>query len=256
MKHSLAVTATATAVAAEVGLILLGRTYGSTKEERRVRLPGDDIILNAGVQTDHAVTIDAPPSAVWPWVAQMGWGRGGWYTARWVDQLLFPANGPSLDHVVPELQDIDVGTFSPDGPPETECGLHVVAIEPGRALVLRSNSHLPMNWRDRATLDWTWTFVMTPRDAGRRCRYHFRSRWVTSPWWLTLGGWLGIVPADFVMSRDHLRGIKQRAERLALASTPLSSLPRRPTGVPPLDGDRQDLPGASSRGGWSSPTSP
>jgi hypothetical protein len=218
MKHGLAVTATATAAAAEMGLIYLGRTYGSTKEERRALLPGDDIIPNARVQTDHAVTIDAPPSAVWPWVAQMGWGRAGWYTARWVDRLLFPANGPSLDHVVPELQAIDVSTFIPDGPPQTECGLHVVSIEPGRALVLRSNSHLPMGWRDRATLDWTWTFVMTPRDGGQRCRYHFRSRWVTAPWWLTLGGWLGIVPADFVMSRDHLHGIMQRAERLATAS--------------------------------------
>lgn len=137
-KRGVALTATALAGVAEVGLIHLGRTYGSTQEERRVRVPGDDIIAEAGVQTDHAVTIDAPPSAVWPWVAQMGWGRGGWYTARWVDRLLFPANGPSLNAVVPELQEIDVGTFIPDGPPQTECGLHVVEIDPRGALVLRS----------------------------------------------------------------------------------------------------------------------
>jgi hypothetical protein len=217
MKRGLALTATAVAAATatELGLIHLGRTYGSTRQERAARLPGDDIIAEPTVQTDHAVTIDAPPSAVWPWVAQMGWGRAGWYTARWVDRLLFPANGPSADRVIAELQDIDVGTFIPDGPPHTECGLHVVSIEPERSLVLRSNSHLPMSWRDRATLDWTWTFVMTPRDGGRRCRYHFRSRWVTSPWWFSLGGRLCIVPADFVMSRDHLRGVSQRAERLA-----------------------------------------
>jgi hypothetical protein len=215
----LVLSAAVAAAAAEVGLIQLGRTYGSTARERLTRLPGDDIIPEAKVQTDHAVTIDAPPSAVWPWVAQMGWGRAGWYTARWVDRLLFPANGPSADHVIAELQDIDVGTFIPDGPPETECGLHVVSIEPGRSLVLRSNSHLPMSWRDRATLDWTWTFVLAPRDDGRRCRYHFRSRWVTSPWWFTAAGWLGIVPADFVMSRAHLHGIKKRAERLAQASS-------------------------------------
>ena len=225
--RGLVLTATA-AAAAEAGLIHLGRTYGSTKEERRARLPGDDIIAEARVQTDHAVTIDAPPSAVWPWVAQMGWGRAGWYTADWVDRLLFPANGPSLDHIVAELQDIDVGTFIPDGPPETECGLHVVSIEPGRSLVLRSNSHLPMSWRERATLDWTWTFVLTPQDGGRRCRYHFRSRWVTSPWWFTAAGWLGIVPADFVMSRDHLHGIKERAERPAQAGRSVPSRGRTP----------------------------
>jgi hypothetical protein len=206
------------AVAVETGLICLGRTYGATREERRRSLPGDHILVTPEAQTDHAITIDAPPSEVWPWVVQMGWGRAGWYTARWVDRLLFPANGPSADRILPDLQDIDVGTFIPDGPPHTECGMHVVSIEPERALVLRSNSHLPMSWRSRATLDWTWAFVLTPLDGGRRCRYHFRSRWVTAPWWFTVAGWLGVVPADFLMSRDHLHGIKDRAERQALAS--------------------------------------
>jgi hypothetical protein len=200
-------------VAAEAALIHLGRTYGSSGAERRRRLPGDRIITRPGVQTDHAVTVDAPPAAVWPWLVQMGWGRGGWYTARWVDRLLFPANGPSADRVVPALQTIEVGAFIPDGPPQTECGFHVVALEAEHALVLRSNSHLPMSWRDRATLDWTWAFVLTPVDGGRRTRYQFRSRWVSRPWWLSAVGWLVIVPADFVMSRDMLRGVKRRVER-------------------------------------------
>src|SRR4051812_39234872 len=108
-----------------MGLIQLGRTYGSTPPERRAQLPGDDIIARPVVQTDHAVTIDAPPSAVWPWLIQMGWGRGGWYTARWVDKLFFPENGPSADRVEADLQHIQVGDFIPDGPPETKCGLTV-----------------------------------------------------------------------------------------------------------------------------------
>jgi hypothetical protein len=216
----LGVAAATVAATTEAGLIYLGRTYGSTDGERKMRLPGDDIISDADVQTDHAITINAPPSAVWPWLTQMGWGRAAWYTARWVDRLLFPANGPSADRLVPELQDITVGSFIPDGPPETRCGLQVVQLEPERALVLRSNSHLPLSWRDRATLDWTWAFVLSPVDGGRRTRYHFRSRWVTAPGWLTLSGWLGIVPADFVMSRDHLRGVKERAEKRASARGP------------------------------------
>ena len=60
--------------------------------------------------------------------------------------------------------------------------------------------------------------MLTPLAGGRRTRFHFRSRWVTTPWWFSLGGWLGIVPADFVMSRDHLRNVKKRAEHLALAA--------------------------------------
>lgn len=198
--------------AAEAVLIHLGRTYGSTAVERAAVLPGDDIIASPSAQTDHAITIDAPTSAIWTWLVQMGWGRGGWYTARWVDRLLFPANGPSSGVVVPELQDVRVGTFIPDGPPETECGLYVVELQPERALVLRSNSHLPMSWRRRASLDWTWSFVLTPTDDGRRTRYHFRSRWATAPWWFSAVGLLGVVPADFVMSHDHLRGVRSRAE--------------------------------------------
>jgi hypothetical protein len=206
-------------VLVEAALIRLGRTYGSTSQERALQLPGDAIVEDPEVVTDHAITIDAPPAAVWPWLVQMGWGRGGWYTARWVDRLLFPANAASADRIIPELQDIDVGTFIPDGPPHTECGLIVEQIERERALVLHSNSHLPKSWRDHATLDWSWAFVLTPLDDGRRTRFHFRSRWTTSPWWLTVGGRLGIVPADFIMSRDMLRGVKRRAERT-------SSVPR------------------------------
>ena len=82
-------------------------------------------------------------SVVWPWLVQMGWGRGGWYTARWVDRLLFPANGPSADRIVPELQHLRMGDFIPDGPPDTECGLVVEVLEPNEALVLHSTSHLP-----------------------------------------------------------------------------------------------------------------
>ena len=201
----------------EAALVRLGRTYGSTEEERSKVLPGDDIVHDPKVATDHAITIDAAASAVWPWLVQMGWGRAGWYTARWVDRLLFPANGPSADRIIPELQDIRVGSFIPDGPPHTECGLIVEVIDRERALVMHSNSHLPMSWRAHATLDWSWAFVLTPLDGGRRTRFHFRSRWTTSPWWLTLGGWVGIVPADFIMSRDMLRGVKMRAERASLS---------------------------------------
>jgi hypothetical protein len=84
-------------------------------------------------------------------------------------------------------------------------------LEPEGALVLRSTSHLPLGWRDHARLDWTWAFVLTPVDANHT-RFHFRSRWVTSPWWLTLGGHLAVVPADLVMSRSMLRGVRDRVE--------------------------------------------
>ncbi len=217
-----AVAALAVAAELEGALIHLGRTYGSTAEERSRTLPGDDIIRDPDVVTDHAITIDAPPATVWPWLVQMGWGRGGWYTARWVDRLLFPANGPSADEIRPELQGLALGDFVPDGPPEARCGLVVEGIEPERALVLHSTSHLPLSWRlrHRAEADWSWAFVLEPLDDGRRTRFHFRSRWTTAPWWMTLGGRLFLVPSDFVMARDMLRGVKLRAEALAAAGGP------------------------------------
>jgi hypothetical protein len=206
--------AVAAATAAELVLIQLGRTYGSTRAERTKSLPGDDIVRDPQVVTDHAITIEAPPSAVWPWLVQMGWGRAGWYTARWVDRLLFPSNGPSTDRILPELQDIGIGTFIPDGAPETECGLYVEVLKPERVLVFHSSSHLPKSWRQHAGVDWSWAFVLTPLEDGQRTRFHFRSRWITHPWWFTTAGWLGIVPADFIMSYDMLRGVKVRAEHL------------------------------------------
>jgi hypothetical protein len=200
----------------EAVLVYLGRTYGSTRQERSSRLPGDGIVPDPDVVTDHAVTIDAPPDRVWPWLVQMGWHRAGWYTARWVDRLLFPANWPSANRIIPELQDVHVGDFIPDGPPETRCGLIVEQLDPNRALVLHSTSHLPASWRrkHKAAVDWSWVFVLRPIDDGRRTRFHFRSRWTTAPWWLTLGGWLAIVPADLVMAHDMLHGVKHRAENV------------------------------------------
>jgi hypothetical protein len=199
--------------ATEALLIYLGRTYGSTARERMTSLPGDHIVVKPRVVTNHAITIEASPQAVWPWLTQMGWHRAGWYTARWVDRLLFPANWPSADRVVPELQDIKIGSFIPDGAPETKCGFIVEELDPGCALVLHSTSHIPESRRTKygASLDWSWTFSLTPLDEGRRTRFLFRSRW-TKPWWLPCSAGSSLCRPDFIMSRDMLHGVKERVE--------------------------------------------
>ena len=212
MKHKLAIAATTT-VAAEGALQWLGRTYGATRAERRRRLPGDDLVTAPHFTTDHATTIDAPPEAVWPWLVQMGWGRAQWYTSRWVDRLLFPANGPSADVIVPELQDLKVGDRVLDGPPELECSFVVEQLAPNRHLVLHSREHLPPGWAERgAGIDFTWTFVVEGLDDGRT-RFHFRSRGRVWPFWVQAVYALVIVPADFVMARQMMHGLTSRVER-------------------------------------------
>ena len=198
----------------------LGRTWGSTRAERAARLAGDDVVASPLVVTDHAATIDAPREQVWPWLVQMGWHRGGWYTARWVDRLLFPANAPSAERIVPELQQLRVGDLVPDGPPESDCNFVVEILDaPGR-LLLHSRSHLPLAWRERlgADMDWTWSFALTECGPGRT-RFHLRSRVRLAPRWIALAYRIAI-PADFVMARQMARGLKSRAERERRSAAP------------------------------------
>jgi hypothetical protein len=204
------------AVAAAVGyaaLQELGRSYGSTPAERRRPLPGDELCPDPQLRTTHATTVDAPPDHVWPWLVQMGWGRGQWYTARWVDRLLFPANPPSADVLVPALQHLAVGDRVLDGPPEAHCAFVVRQVQPGRTLVLHSTEHLPPGWAERfgAGIDWSWAFVLEPVDGGRT-RFLFRTRARLRPWWVRAVYLVVGVPADFVMSRQMLRGVRARAE--------------------------------------------
>jgi hypothetical protein len=184
-------------------------------------LPGDRVIRRPDVVCTHATTINAPPQQVWPWLQQVGWHRGGWYTARWVDRLLFPDHWASADELLPNYRQLTVGDFIPDGAPETGCGFTVEDLQPERYLLLHSTTHLPRSWREGgiAALDWTWVFLLHPVDGGARTRFVFRWRGWTHPWWLRLMCHAVIVPADFLMSRDMLSGLRQRAERTAPSTT-------------------------------------
>ena len=193
-------------------LYVLGRGAGSTTKERRARLPGDDIVDRPSLTSNHAVTIGAPPEAVWPWLVQVGWRRGGWYTSRWVDQLVFPANRPSADRILREFQQIEVGDSIPDGPPESGCGFVVAELMPRAHLVLHSRTHLPRALLARgAAISWTWAFVIEGLSGGHT-RLVVRSRARLRPRWLAALAQLLLVPADAVMARQMMRGIAERAE--------------------------------------------
>ena len=205
-----------TALVAYGVLHVLGRRAGSSQDERRQRLPGDDIVSRPWLVTNHAVTIDRPPGEVWPWLTQLGWHLGGYYTPAWVDRLLFPQNRPSLDHLDPALvRRLAPGDTIPDGPPGT-AEYVVDEVEAPHALVLHSTTHLPPGWRAKygADIDWTWCLHLTS-FAENSTRLQLRVRGRTSPWWLTALYWATIVPADYLMATGMLRGIKHRVEAAA-----------------------------------------
>jgi hypothetical protein len=212
-RTGLATVLPAAAALAWTWMFRQGRMWGSTAKERARSLPGDDLVPNARLVTNHATTIGAPASDIWPWLLQMGWHRGGWYTYRWVDRLLFPANGASADSILPKWQGLKVGDHVPDGGPETGCFFSVEVLQPNRALVLRSRTHLPARMRrnPRYRLDWTWAFYLHPIDETQT-RLLFRTRADLSPLWLQYVYRLVLVPADFVMGRSMCLGVRHRAE--------------------------------------------
>jgi hypothetical protein len=84
------------------------RAWGATPAETRATLPGDELIEHAGVRMTRAVTIDAPIEAVWPWLAQIGQDRAGFYSYRWLENLA-GCHMPDAREVHPEWQHRDIG---------------------------------------------------------------------------------------------------------------------------------------------------
>jgi hypothetical protein len=191
------------------------RGWGATNGERREPLPGDELVRGR-YQSTHAITIGAPPAQVWPWIVQLGYGRGGWYSYDRLERAVGAgefADGGSARRIVAELQGLAVGDtvlLSPNG------GLTVVDLEGPRSLVLHYRmdafSAAPASEQSRAVLDWTWVFVLRPVAEG--CRLQVRVRIDPWPWWLQVTLPL-LEAAHWVMERKMLLGLKQRAEQRA-----------------------------------------
>lgn len=198
------------AAAAFTLALRVGRRSGASAAELRRALPGDDLIPHPVFTTDRALTIRAAARDIWPWIVQMGYHRGGWYTNRRLDRLIWHINNPSADRILPEYQHLRLGDIVPDGPPGTAL-FRVAAVDPERALVLldEGGTHIPGT-------AFSWAFVLQPRGE-RETRLQVRARLAyPSSVLMTLVGRLIIGPADFVMvSGQMLRGIKRRAEQVA-----------------------------------------
>ncbi len=172
-------------------------TWGATAEEAQARLPGDELLEDADGVATRAITIDAPASAVWPWLAQMGPSpRGGAYTYDWIENLL-GLNMHSTDQVLPDYQDPRVGDGFGYGANKMSFRL----VEPEHVLATQS-----------ADGNWVWTFVLQEHDGRTRLISRNRFR---LPKLKDKIGMIPMEPASLVMERKMLLGIKERAERLA-----------------------------------------
>src|SRR4051812_13889578 len=176
-------------------------TWGATEAEAGSRLPGDELLEDADGVSTRAVWIDAPATAVWPWVAQMGpEPRGGAYTYDWIENLL-GLGMHSVDHVLPEYQHPQIGDTITLG--SNRMRIELVDLE--HALAWRSDDG-----------NWVWTFVVEERDGRTRLISRNRFR---LPKLLARIGMLPMEPGSLVMERKMLLGMKQRGERLASAPT-------------------------------------
>lgn len=172
--------------------------WGATDDELAETLPGDELITGAAFVATRAITIDAQPRDVWPWLVQLGFGRAGWYSYDLLDNL----GKPSADEVVPELQELRVGDAVPMGPKVTPETAYVV-----RELV-------PERWMlwEKPSSTWGWRLESLPDDRTRlvvriRVRYQWRRPIVIAELILLEVG-------DFPMMRRELLGIRRRAEAL------------------------------------------
>lgn len=185
--------------------------WGATPEEVSRRMPGDDLVDHPDLVSTRAIGIAAPPEAVWPWLVQMGSGRGGAYTYDWIENL-FGLNMHSANEILPEYQDLKLGDVLPLG--DRGPRLRVEVLEPNRALTFVTEDG-----------DWAWLFGLYPDGASTR----LVSRNLIALPRPTLGRkllWLYVMePGSLVMERRMLRGIKARAERTTRSTEPQAWVP-------------------------------
>ncbi|HEY5121401.1 MAG TPA: hypothetical protein VII84_07465 [Acidimicrobiales bacterium] len=193
------------AVGAAATYLSVGRkpclTWGSTELDAKRAMSGDELLDDPDILSTRAISIDALPSAIWPWLIQMGSGKGGVYTYDWIENL-FGLKMRSANEILPQFQNLQVGDVEPLGKKGPR--LRVAILEKERALVLHSEDG-----------NWVWAFGLYPTSGGRtslvsrnRIALHGASVFTRLAYVLIME------PGSLIMERKMLLGIKQRAEGL------------------------------------------
>jgi hypothetical protein len=197
--------------------------WGATDEELTGPYPGAELVPDGVRSGAMAVTIDAPPNAVWPWLVQMGWDRGGWYSWDRLDN----AGRPSAREVHPEWQDLAVGDYlqfwSP-GRGVTDA-YRVAVLEPNRFLGLHGFSDLlgrtldPKQPRPSAYMEGLWGFLLNGLPDGRTRLVISGYQTVRPRWFERIAVFWLFVPLVWPMQARMLAVLKRNIEHAARART-------------------------------------
>ena len=171
--------------------------WGATHTEAKRTYEGDELITHPRFAPTRAITINATPEHVWPWIVQIGIGRAGFYSYDLLDTL----GRPSANEILPQWQNLQVGDIAAPMSPFTTKPTEATAF---RVAGLETNRWLL--WQQRLS---TWVWVLEPIDDHRtrlitriRSRYDWRDP--AAIIWLLL-----MELGDFPMMRKQLLGIKQ-----------------------------------------------
>ena len=178
--------------------------WGATDAELIEVLPGDELVPDPDLTATRAITIHAGVDDVWPWIVQLGQGRGGFYSYDSLENLI-GCDIHSALQINPDWQHLDVGDAVRLAP---ELALKVAVAEPPRTLVLQG-AVLPGT--TVAPYDFTWTFDLSPVSASTT-RLVVRERYAYTRWWARLMV-EPLTVVSFLMSHRMLRGIRDRAEQ-------------------------------------------
>jgi len=227
------------------------RTWGVDPGEAELPLPGDHFVPEPSATETRGIDIEASPSAIWPWLVQMGFGRAGWYSYDAMDNM-----GASATGILPEFQHLAVGEIMPTHPGG---GFKVEVVEPDRALVLFIDTELVRAQQKRAEAEGktelptaglkatgalgatafpefaaSWAFFLRPTDDGKtRLIERFRVKTPgAGPASAVLGEIMGT--GIVLMTRKQMLGIKERVEGthvVQLAGEPVEEAAESVVGV-------------------------
>jgi hypothetical protein len=191
--------------------------WGATAQERQRTLPGDEIVSVAAGQETRAITINTPISKVWPWLAQIGQDRSGFYSYRVLENLV-GCQMPEADRIHPEFQTWKQGDRLWMYPPDRAGGIGYAAlssVDPGRALafgtwLVGTSQAMPPTG--------SWSFILEPIDEHTtRLLVRGRAAGRTSGLWRAFDRF-AFGPMHFVMERRMMINLKARAEGRANTS--------------------------------------